>query len=160
MCVGGGRGGCLRGGGGGGGSEGCVCVVQNGMERGGSDEAVAGHGQGMGAGAQWCFACVPPLVVASGIDEKTLKVRPYGLSQIQAPAVYRPCVTTHCLRNTSQMHCLLIQHTHTRRLETDPFRVTITAHPGVAKERESRENRAGRDFESAALRWFDRKCWG
>ena len=76
----------------------CLELEQTWMESGVSEDAVSGHIQVMIPGSTACFACVPPLVVASGIDEKTLKVRPYGLSQIQAPAVYRPCVTTHCLR--------------------------------------------------------------
>ena len=34
---------------------------------------MSGHVQTMVPGETACFACVPPLVVASGIDEKTLK---------------------------------------------------------------------------------------
>ena len=43
------------------------------MESGVSEDAVSGHIQTMLPGRTACFQCVPPLVVASGIDEKTLK---------------------------------------------------------------------------------------
>lgn len=43
------------------------------MESGVSEDAVSGHIQVVIPGETACFACVPPLVVASGIDERTLK---------------------------------------------------------------------------------------
>ena len=43
------------------------------MESGVSEDAVSGHIQLLRPGATACFQCVPPLVVASGIDERTLK---------------------------------------------------------------------------------------
>lgn len=43
------------------------------MESGVSEDAVAGHIQLLLPGKTACYQCVPPLVVASGIDEKTLK---------------------------------------------------------------------------------------
>ena len=43
------------------------------MESGVSEDAVSGHIQVIIPGETACFACVPPLVVASGIDERTLK---------------------------------------------------------------------------------------
>eukprot|EP00898_Chlorokybus_atmophyticus_P008516 jgi/Chlat1/8666/Chrsp87S08048 len=43
------------------------------MESGVSEDAVSGHIQLIIPGQTACFACAPPLVVASGIDEKTLK---------------------------------------------------------------------------------------
>nr|GLL33022.1 ubiquitin-like modifier-activating enzyme 5 [Ipomoea trifida] len=43
------------------------------MESGVSENAVSGHIQLLIPGETACFACVPPLVVASGIDERTLK---------------------------------------------------------------------------------------
>eukprot|EP01135_Chromosphaera_perkinsii_P001386 Nk52_evm3s166 gene=Nk52_evmTU3s166 len=43
------------------------------MESGVSENAVSGHIQLIVPGETACFACAPPLVVASGIDEKTLK---------------------------------------------------------------------------------------
>lgn len=43
------------------------------MESGVSENAVSGHIQLIRPGETACFACAPPLVVASGIDEKTLK---------------------------------------------------------------------------------------
>ena len=51
----------------------CLELGQTWMESGVSEDAVSGHVQTMEPGATACFACVPPLVVASGIDEKTLK---------------------------------------------------------------------------------------
>lgn len=42
-------------------------------ESGVSEDAVSGHIQLMRPGRLACFSCAPPLVVASGIDEKTLK---------------------------------------------------------------------------------------
>uniref|UniRef100_A0A8R1DPR3 Ubiquitin-like modifier-activating enzyme 5 n=1 Tax=Caenorhabditis japonica TaxID=281687 RepID=A0A8R1DPR3_CAEJA len=43
------------------------------MESGVSENAVSGHIQFIEPGKTACFACVPPLVVASNIDERTLK---------------------------------------------------------------------------------------
>eukprot|EP00505_MAST-04D_sp_SCG-Rhode-Island_P004836 Stramenopile-MAST_4_protein_4836 len=43
------------------------------MESGVSEDAVSGHIQTLLPGRTACFQCVPPLIVASGIDEKTLK---------------------------------------------------------------------------------------
>lgn len=43
------------------------------MESGVSEDAVNGHIQLLLPGRSACFQCLPPLVVASGIDEKTLK---------------------------------------------------------------------------------------
>ncbi|XP_046384667.1 ubiquitin-like modifier-activating enzyme 5 [Ischnura elegans] len=43
------------------------------FESGVSEDAVSGHVQFINPGETACFACAPPLVVASGIDEKTLK---------------------------------------------------------------------------------------
>jgi ubiquitin-like modifier-activating enzyme 5 len=43
------------------------------MESGVSENAVSGHIQLIKPGQTACFACAPPLVVASGIDERTLK---------------------------------------------------------------------------------------
>ncbi|VDN36521.1 unnamed protein product [Gongylonema pulchrum] len=43
------------------------------MESGVSENAVSGHVQFIHPGRTACFACVPPLVVASNISERTLK---------------------------------------------------------------------------------------
>jgi len=43
------------------------------FESGVSENAVSGHIQFVSPGETACFACAPPLVVASNIDEKTLK---------------------------------------------------------------------------------------
>lgn len=43
------------------------------LESGVSEDAVSGHVQLILPGRLACFSCAPPLVVASGIDEKTLK---------------------------------------------------------------------------------------
>ncbi|KAL4539292.1 hypothetical protein Ndes2526B_g02460 [Nannochloris sp. 'desiccata'] len=51
----------------------CLELNQTWMESGVSEDAVSGHIQVVAPGETACFACVPPLVVASGIDEKTLK---------------------------------------------------------------------------------------
>ena len=51
----------------------CLELGQTWMESGVSEDAVSGHVQVMIPGETACFACVPPLVVASGVDEKTLK---------------------------------------------------------------------------------------
>ncbi|XP_017045621.1 ubiquitin-like modifier-activating enzyme 5 [Drosophila ficusphila] len=45
----------------------------NWFESGVSENAVSGHIQFIRPGDTACFACAPPLVVAEGIDEKTLK---------------------------------------------------------------------------------------
>ncbi|BDA40941.1 Ubiquitin-like modifier-activating enzyme 5 [Coccomyxa sp. Obi] len=51
----------------------CLEMEQTWMESGVSEDAVSGHIQVVIPGETACFACVPPLVVASGIDERTLK---------------------------------------------------------------------------------------
>ncbi|KAK9810358.1 hypothetical protein WJX72_009372 [[Myrmecia] bisecta] len=51
----------------------CLELGQTWMESGVSEDAVSGHIQVIIPGETACFACVPPLVVASGIDERTLK---------------------------------------------------------------------------------------
>ncbi|KFM23322.1 Ubiquitin-like modifier-activating enzyme 5 [Auxenochlorella protothecoides] len=51
----------------------CLELSQAWMESGVSEDAVSGHIQTILPGTTACFACVPPLVVASGIDERTLK---------------------------------------------------------------------------------------
>ena len=43
------------------------------MESGVSENAVSGHIQFIIPGETACFACAPPLIMASKIDEKTLK---------------------------------------------------------------------------------------
>lgn len=51
----------------------CNELNQTWMESGVSEDAVSGHIQLLIPGETACFACVPPLVVASGVDERTLK---------------------------------------------------------------------------------------
>ncbi|XP_071941740.1 ubiquitin-like modifier-activating enzyme 5 isoform X2 [Antedon mediterranea] len=51
----------------------CNELGQNWFESGVSENAVSGHIQFIKPGETACFACAPPLVVASNIDEKTLK---------------------------------------------------------------------------------------
>ncbi|XP_019848963.1 PREDICTED: ubiquitin-like modifier-activating enzyme 5 isoform X2 [Amphimedon queenslandica] len=43
------------------------------LESGVSENAVSGHIQFINPGETACFACAPPLIVASNVDEKTLK---------------------------------------------------------------------------------------
>ncbi|XP_064598161.1 ubiquitin-like modifier-activating enzyme 5 [Liolophura sinensis] len=51
----------------------CNEIGQNWMESGVSENAVSGHIQFIIPGETSCFACAPPLVVATKTDEKTLK---------------------------------------------------------------------------------------
>uniref|UniRef100_A0A1D1ZK18 Ubiquitin-like modifier-activating enzyme 5 n=1 Tax=Anthurium amnicola TaxID=1678845 RepID=A0A1D1ZK18_9ARAE len=51
----------------------CNELNQPWMESGVSEDAVSGHIQLLIPGESACFACAPPLVVASGVDERTLK---------------------------------------------------------------------------------------
>ena len=51
----------------------CNELGQAWIESGVSENAVSGHIQFIKPGETACFACAPPLVVASNIDEKTLK---------------------------------------------------------------------------------------
>ncbi|XP_058194453.1 ubiquitin-like modifier-activating enzyme 5 isoform X2 [Rhododendron vialii] len=53
--------------------EACNEMNQTWMESGVSEDAVSGHIQLLVPGETACFACAPPLVVASGVDERTLK---------------------------------------------------------------------------------------
>ena len=51
----------------------CLEMKQAWMESGVSEDAVSGHIQLLKPGEMACFECAPPLVVASGVDEKSLK---------------------------------------------------------------------------------------
>lgn len=51
----------------------CNELTQDWMESGVSEDAVSGHIQLVLPGRTACFECLPPLLVASGIDEATLK---------------------------------------------------------------------------------------
>lgn len=51
----------------------CLEVNKEWFESGVSEDAVSGHIQFIKPGNTACFECAPPLIVASGIDEKTLK---------------------------------------------------------------------------------------
>ncbi|XP_067015416.1 ubiquitin-like modifier-activating enzyme 5 [Anabrus simplex] len=51
----------------------CNELNQSWFESGVSENAVSGHIQLIEPGRSACFACAPPLIVASNIDEKTLK---------------------------------------------------------------------------------------
>lgn len=51
----------------------CNELNQAWMESGVSEDAVSGHIQFLLPGRTACFECLPPLIVASGIDESTLK---------------------------------------------------------------------------------------
>eukprot|EP00735_Rhodelphis_limneticus_P011428 TRINITY_DN451_c0_g1::TRINITY_DN451_c0_g1_i1::g.2481::m.2481 TRINITY_DN451_c0_g1::TRINITY_DN451_c0_g1_i1::g.2481 ORF type:complete len:410 (-),score=92.58,sp/A7MAZ3/UBA5_BOVIN/59.59/2e-157,ThiF/PF00899.16/8.1e+02,ThiF/PF00899.16/2e-35,Saccharop_dh/PF03435.13/0.012,2-Hacid_dh_C/PF02826.14/0.029,NAD_binding_7/PF13241.1/0.14,FAD_binding_3/PF01494.14/0.082,Shikimate_DH/PF01488.15/0.32,Shikimate_DH/PF01488.15/1.8e+03,MoeZ_MoeB/PF05237.8/0.27 TRINITY_DN451_c0_g1_i1:28-1257(-) len=51
----------------------CNELHQHWMESGVSEDAVSGHIQNMIPGKLACFACAPPLIVATGVSEKTLK---------------------------------------------------------------------------------------
>jgi ubiquitin-like modifier-activating enzyme 5 len=43
------------------------------FESGVSENAVSGHIQLIQPGETACFQCIPPLIVATGVNEKTLK---------------------------------------------------------------------------------------
>lgn len=51
----------------------CNELGQTWLESGVSEDAVSGHVQLLVPGETACFECAPPLVVASGVDERTLK---------------------------------------------------------------------------------------
>jgi len=51
----------------------CNELGQTWIESGVSEDAVSGHIQLIKPGELACFECAPPLIVASGVDEKTLK---------------------------------------------------------------------------------------
>ena len=51
----------------------CLQLGQTWMESGVSENAVSGHIQHMVPGRTACFECAPPLIVASEVDERTLK---------------------------------------------------------------------------------------
>ncbi|CAN8066333.1 unnamed protein product [Agarophyton chilense] len=54
-------------------NEACNELAQTWMESGVSEDAVSGHIQLIQPGKLACFSCAPPLVVASDIDERSLK---------------------------------------------------------------------------------------
>ncbi len=51
----------------------CLELNEKWFESGVSENAVSGHIQYVSPGETACFGCAPPLVVASNIDERTLK---------------------------------------------------------------------------------------
>lgn len=51
----------------------CTRLNQPWMESGVSEDAVSGHIQFMLPGRTACFQCLPPLAVAAGMDERTIK---------------------------------------------------------------------------------------
>jgi len=51
----------------------CMELKMHWMESGVSEDAVSGHIQYIVPGETACFQCAPPLIVASGVSEKTLK---------------------------------------------------------------------------------------
>eukprot|EP00911_Craspedida_sp_UC1_P002724 UC1_evm1s2000 len=51
----------------------CAEIQQDWMESGVSENAVSGHIQYISPGKFACFECAPPLIVASEVDERTLK---------------------------------------------------------------------------------------
>ncbi|KYR02942.1 UBA/THIF-type NAD/FAD binding fold-containing protein [Tieghemostelium lacteum] len=51
----------------------CLELNKSWMESGVSENAISGHIQFIVPGESACFQCVPPLIVASGINESTLK---------------------------------------------------------------------------------------
>eukprot|EP01098_Paradermamoeba_levis_P006594 TRINITY_DN2742_c0_g2_i2.p1 TRINITY_DN2742_c0_g2~~TRINITY_DN2742_c0_g2_i2.p1 ORF type:complete len:427 (-),score=140.44 TRINITY_DN2742_c0_g2_i2:65-1162(-) len=51
----------------------CLELDQTWLESGVSEDAMSGHIQLLRPGDSACFQCVPPLIVATGISEKTLK---------------------------------------------------------------------------------------
>ena len=82
----------------------CNELAQTWLESGVSEDAVSGHVQLLKPGELACFECAPPLIVASGIDEKTLKCA-LTLALSLTPIHMRKCAP--------QAHA----HTHTRRRE-------------------------------------------
>ena len=80
----------------------CLELGQVWMESGVSEDAVSGHIQLIIPGQTACYQCVPPLVVASGIDESTLKRE--GVCAASLPTTMGN-VGTRVLRE-SQVMCL------------------------------------------------------
>lgn len=54
-------------------NQGCNELGQIWFESGVAENAVSGHIQFLVPGESACFACAPPLIMATGVDEKTLK---------------------------------------------------------------------------------------
>ena len=80
----------------------CNELAQTWLESGVSEDAVSGHVQLLKPGELACFECAPPLIVASGIDEKTLKCA-LTLALSLTPILMRTCAPQ--------------EHAHTRRRE-------------------------------------------
>jgi hypothetical protein len=91
----------------------CLELNQTWMESGVSEDAVSGHIQTIIPGETACFQCVPPLVVASGIDERTLKRE--GVCAASLPTTMGECRGLVCLsgvfvrvRGGARGGCLLL----------------------------------------------------
>ncbi|KAJ8320602.1 hypothetical protein KUTeg_002189, partial [Tegillarca granosa] len=65
----------------------CNELGQKWIESGVSENAVSGHIQFISPGETSCFACAPPLVVATNTDEKTLKREGYNALQDFFPSM-------------------------------------------------------------------------
>jgi ubiquitin-like modifier-activating enzyme 5 len=84
------------------------------MESGVSEDAMSGHIQLIEPGITACFQCAPPLIVASGIDERTLKreVRQVTRVKTDAHATNAQGVCAASLPTTmSMVAAMLVQNT-------------------------------------------------
>ncbi|CAH3024144.1 unnamed protein product [Porites evermanni] len=85
----------------------CNELNQPWIESGVSENAVSGHIQFVIPGKTACFACAPPLVVASNIDERTLKRE--GVCAASLPTTMG-IVAGFLVQNTLKKVMLLSQH--------------------------------------------------
>ncbi|KAL6051302.1 Ubiquitin-like modifier-activating enzyme 5 [Balamuthia mandrillaris] len=75
----------------------CMELNQAWMESGVSEDAVSGHIQFIVPGKTACYECAPPLLVASGIDEKSIKRE--GVCAASLPTTMG-CVAALLVQNT------------------------------------------------------------
>ncbi|KAL6055456.1 Ubiquitin-like modifier-activating enzyme 5 [Balamuthia mandrillaris] len=75
----------------------CMELNQAWMESGVSEDAVSGHIQFIVPGKTACYECAPPLLVASGIDEKSIKRE--GVCAASLPTTMG-CVAALLIQNT------------------------------------------------------------
>ncbi|XP_011169397.1 ubiquitin-like modifier-activating enzyme 5 isoform X2 [Solenopsis invicta] len=89
----------------------CNELNQKWFESGVSENAVSGHIQFIAPGETACFACAPPLIVASSIDEKTLKREGVCAASLPTTMGYNamedffPTMTLRPNPNCDDIHC-------------------------------------------------------
>ncbi|KAM7471522.1 hypothetical protein LguiA_009705 [Lonicera macranthoides] len=102
--------------------EACNELNQTWTESGVSEDAVSGHIQLLIPVETACFACAPPLVLASGVDERTLKCEGVCAASLPTTMIVDFCATLRLLLGFSPEHTeiLAIDYFPTMEMKPNP----------------------------------------